>query len=365
MAIALAATRFSGVDSVRSSQSEASEKPLVGNALARPKLVASRPLNRIVVLRGVGLFELAAILGDDLGEQLVGWDSSLKTYDKDAYSQLTQRYPHLTEVPVLDDALRDASSAEAVVALNPDLVVISSDLQERDLDGVGVMERAGLPLFHLRSDDRFRDPQRSIRLLGQVLGRAERASEVGAWLDAELDKVFSRLAILERPIPTIYIQCETQAPSRIGSPSGSNHERLAIDWGCLAPQLRCRVIAANGSDGTEEGSIGSPVPLNPDAILFAGASDPNTDNARALLHDFVGSAGWSELKAVQERHVYRLQSHFAGGVTSFAAAQQLAKWLYPNDFADLDPETKLREFHDRFMPIEYSGTWMVDLVEDR
>ena len=41
--------------------------------------------------------------------------------------------------------------------------------------------------------------------------------------------------------------------------------------------------------------------------------------------------------------------------------QQLAKWLYPERFADLAPEARLREFHDRFLPIECRGVWMIPL----
>ena len=46
---------------------------------------------------------------------------------------------------------------------------------------------------------------------------------------------------------------------------------------------------------------------------------------------------------------------------SFAAAQQLAKWLYPEEFKELNPEERLHEFHLKFMPVEMSGTWMVSL----
>lgn len=41
----------------------------------------------------------------------------------------------------------------------------------------------------------------------------------------------------------------------------------------------------------------------------------------------------------------------------FAALQQLAKWLYPEEFQDLDPERALREFHQKFLPIEYTGAF--------
>jgi iron complex transport system substrate-binding protein len=41
------------------------------------------------------------------------------------------------------------------------------------------------------------------------------------------------------------------------------------------------------------------------------------------------------------------------------ALQVFSKWLYPEEFAELDPEATFKEFHDRFLPIDYSGTFWV------
>jgi iron complex transport system substrate-binding protein len=49
--------------------------------------------------------------------------------------------------------------------------------------------------------------------------------------------------------------------------------------------------------------------------------------------------------------------------SNFAAVQQLAKWLYPQEFRDLDPRARLEEFHRRFMPVAHNGTWMIALDE--
>lgn len=44
-----------------------------------------------------------------------------------------------------------------------------------------------------------------------------------------------------------------------------------------------------------------------------------------------------------------------------AGMQFIAKMLYPEDFADLDPQATLQEFYDRFFPVEMTGTLMVEL----
>jgi iron complex transport system substrate-binding protein len=41
--------------------------------------------------------------------------------------------------------------------------------------------------------------------------------------------------------------------------------------------------------------------------------------------------------------------------------QVFAKWLYPQEFADLNPEATFKDFHDKFLPIDYSGTFWVSM----
>ena len=42
------------------------------------------------------------------------------------------------------------------------------------------------------------------------------------------------------------------------------------------------------------------------------------------------------------------------------AVQQLAKWLHPELFEDLDPNATMKELHERFLPIDYeTGYWIL------
>jgi iron complex transport system substrate-binding protein len=88
------------------------------------------------------------------------------------------------------------------------------------------------------------------------------------------------------------------------------------------------------------------------------ATEPDS---KALLKAFTERGGWSTLSAVQNSRVHSLFHGFSFRIYNFAGIQAFAKWLYPDLFTDMDPEANFQEFHDRFMPIEYSGLWMVDI----
>ena len=343
--------------------------------LAGRQVTLKRPIKRIVLLRSFFIYDLLPILGDDVENNLVGWDSSSPTGDRDAYLRLVERYPRLSEVTVLGDSLRDAVSPEAVLALNPDLVIIHSFMRRRQLKAAEQLERAGLPLLYLASDDPFRDPQRNLLLLGEVLGKEDEARQAARFIDGKLDEVFTRLTKIQGPEPSIYLEA-AGSPNDYGGTYGFDPNHKGGSWGDIMGGVRCRNIAANAL-----GSMGKINPeyllkADPDMIVMAGANWTDipgslhlgyyaeADEARRCLRTFAARPGWEELTAVKNNSLYGIHMRFSGHVTAFVAAQQLAKWLYPEQFKDIDPEQSLREFHERFMPVDFSGTWMVGLEEE-
>jgi len=44
-------------------------------------------------------------------------------------------------------------------------------------------------------------------------------------------------------------------------------------------------------------------------------------------------------------------------MSDFYAYEFLAKTFHPDDYKDLDPDEDLKEFYDKFMPIDLEGTW--------
>jgi iron complex transport system substrate-binding protein len=45
----------------------------------------------------------------------------------------------------------------------------------------------------------------------------------------------------------------------------------------------------------------------------------------------------------------------------FIAELAMAKEFYPDRFKDIDPEAVFKEFHEKFLPISYSGIFWTKL----
>ncbi|TIP69101.1 MAG: ABC transporter substrate-binding protein, partial [Mesorhizobium sp.] len=49
----------------------------------------------------------------------------------------------------------------------------------------------------------------------------------------------------------------------------------------------------------------------------------------------------------------------------FVAIQQMAKWLHPDLFADLDAEATFKELHEKFLPVGYTPGHWVSLSDEQ
>lgn len=340
-----------------------SYKDLIGREVVVPEKV-----QRIVLVRSFYVHELAIVLGQDLPKKLVGWDSSIRTGYLDTYEKYLEVFPELDNVAVLGDSLRGGLSVESIINLNPDLVILDKFMLDRGLQFLEPLEKSGLPLLYLSSDDPFSDPQRSIRLLGQVLGEEERANRAAALIDEEIERVQSRLRDLSTSKPTVYLEA-----SGTVSEYGNTYGRNTSGWGRILEGVRCENVAigkvpAMGKINPEQLLI-----ADPEHILITGAYWTNSigslrlgysadgNKAGLRLQEYCNRPGWNGLKAVKQKNVHGIHMRFVGHAIGFAGIQQISKWLYPKSFEDIHPEENLRRFHDLCLPVPYSGNWMTSL----
>ncbi len=373
LGIGLVSSWTAPTDTVSGSDTQGGDVMTVTD-LAGREVTLKRSVERIVLVRGRDVYELALLLGEHLPRKLVAWGPDLRQADHDAYRVFTERFPSLAELPEVGSIYADAVDAEAMLTLRPDLVVVDTFMAERGYKCLDRMERAGLPLLYLDfSRKPFEGPQRSVLLLGQVLGRRKRAEEVVQFVQARLDEVTSGLSEPPESPPSIYMECGYKGVKAYGHSFGYVDRRQLAGWGLVMDRLGCRSVTAGLAPPMGSIHPEQLLTADPDVIVITGACWTATPDsmhlgyhaepaeARRRLKAFTTRPGWSDLKAVKTGRVYGLFHGFCMHTMNFAALQQLATWLYPERFAGLDPVARLREFHDRFLPFDYRGVWMIDL----
>ena len=83
------------------------------------------------------------------------------------------------------------------------------------------------------------------------------------------------------------------------------------------------------------------------------------DKAREKLEALTERTAMTGIRAVESDNVHAIWHQFYNSPYYFVAVQQLAKWLHPELFTELDPEATFKELHQRFLPVDYEpGYWI-------
>lgn len=333
------------------------------------------PAERIFLGEGRLLYLTAMLDREDPMRRIVGWPQDLKTADLDTYNRYREMFPQIEQIPEVGALSQGAFSAEKVIDLRPDVIVLtmSGYRSAQEIGAIETMEKVGIPTVVVDFRDHpLQTTGPSVEILGQVMGRQDRAREFVAFYDEQIAMVRSRVAGREpKPVTFLYRAagltecCATFGRSNLG-------ELIELAGG---QNLGTRFLPGESGSLAEEQVFAS----NPDTIIVTGSNWTNSPNkvpgvgyvrmgyqadaaqAREQLRALTEQPGWAGLKAVQGGQVHALWHQFYGSPYNFVAAIQFGKWLHPEAFADVDPTAVYREFHERFLPVPYTGTFWVTM----
>jgi len=194
-----------------------------------------------------------------------------------------------------------------------------------------------------------------IKTLGTILGREKEAGEYVALFEKYLKLVADRTKNLkpEEKIP-VYLEGYTDYSSNAAGSGGA--EMIELAGG--------RNIAAAESVPYPKVSPEWVVGKDPRVIVKAASSkvasgyDASGEEMKKLRYQIMSRTGWQQIKAVKDGRVYVISSEIYTGPRSPVGVIYFAKWLYPQLFADLNPEAVHKEFLSRFYGLEDKGAWV-------
>ncbi len=330
------------------------------------------PVDRMFLGESRLLYLTAILDRDDPVGHIVGWPNDLMQTDPDTYNAYKAKFPQIADIPEIGALSKGAFSAEKVIDLQPDVIVLSKSAYQsaQEIGAVETLEKVGIPTVVIDFRDQpLETTVPSVELLGQILGQEDRAAEFAKYYEEQIDLVRTRVAGLEpKPVTFLYRAagigdcCATFGASNLGT-------MIELAGG---QNLGTQLLPGASGSLAEEQVLSS----DPDQIVVTGSNWVNQANAvgyvnmgyeadeqtaRDQLKALMEQPGWNGLKAVENGQVHGLWHQFYGAPYNFIAAVQLAKWFHPDAFADVDPTAIYQEFHERFLPIEYSGTFWVTL----
>ncbi|GAA6514845.1 ABC transporter substrate-binding protein [Phocea massiliensis] len=288
------------------------------------------------------------------------------------YTVFTESFPKLLELPSVGGYHNDVLDAEKVLALAPDVLLINTSQYTENEASIPTWEAAGIQVvtvdYHKMS---LENHLRSTRILGALLGRQEVAEELCRRYQGGIDLVNERLSTLspEEKAAKVYVELGNNGAGEYGN------SYAGTLWGGILDNLG----VINLANGRLEGAYGVldreyVISSNPDYIFIGGAiwsGDTGGDQmrmgftidealAQERLRGFAGREEWRGLTAVQNGDVYGVDHGSLRNIADYVFTEYMAKCIYPDLFADLDPEAEMHDLYATYLPeLRYTGTFMI------
>jgi len=332
------------------------------------------PVRRMILGEGRQTYALAALDREDPFARVVGWRDDLRKADLDGYTAYERRFPQIARLPTFGGWKEGAFDLEQVIALRPDVVLMNLEakvaIDEGDL--IGKLGRVGIPVVFIDFREKpFEHAERSIAIMGALLGRGERARALADYRAAGIARVTDRLRGFTGRRPKVMIEraagfdescCMSFGDENFGrmvSLAGGENLAAPIIPGTFGTVNPEQVVAARPDVVVVTGSNWRL--FTPDGAWVGVGPGADAAQARARLRRLMDRPAYRTLPVARSGRVHAIWHQFYDSPYQFVAVQVLAKWLHPELFADLDPDATFRDFHERFLPIEYRPGYWVSL----
>ncbi|WP_235035266.1 ABC transporter substrate-binding protein [Roseomonas sp. 18066] len=326
-----------------------------------------RPPTRILLGSGFNLIPLS-LLHPDPVSLVAAWANDLKRVNPPMAEAYERRFPRLGTIPLIGDNGGAGVSLEHALSASPDLALMSGwhAWSEAGRLVIQRLQDAGVPTLVLNfSDDPLANTPRSMRALGQAIGREEQGEAFSAFYEQRVAAIRARVAEKPEPRPRVLLQafggstdcCWVWNNGGLGSLVGALGVR----------NIGAEVLPPAGLGGTMY--LESVLAQDPEVYVTTGlprreftiGPGVTREQARASLAQVVRGAGLSSLSAARNGRVHGIWNHFNAVPLNILAFEAMARWTRPDLFPDLDPAATLAAINARFAAMPFEGTFWVSV----
>lgn len=328
---------------------------------------------RVILGEGRSVFATGILNKEDPLDKVVAIGSDLKQNVPDYYHELEKATPKVNELPEIGGFTKGDVTVEELISLDPDLIVLSKDQYEASQTAglTDKLDQAGLT--YAVTDFRAKPLENTVptmRIFADIFGHEDRAEEFIADWQKNVDLVTER-ATKAQGKPSTFVWRAAGISDCCGSWNDSNISELVNVAG-----------GKNVADDIIEGESGALTPekvidADPDMIIATGGDwSAKVDNAKGHTgfaavgygisdkdaHDSAATLagvqpGFEDLSAVKEHNLHGLWHQFYNSPFNYLALLQIAAWLHPEDYTDVNVQQEWAEAQEKYSPVPGDGTF--------
>ena len=302
-----------------------------------------------VVCSGAGCLRyLVYLQAQDL---VVGVDSMEKQENKMDGRPYALANPQLKDYPLIGEA-RGKDDPEKIINVNPQVILKTSMIGQSSAPTAAeadtLQSKTGIPVVSmpygsLSSEEGKAEMYGSLRTMGEVVGKQERAEEIIAYIEATMKDLENRTAdIPESERKTVYV----------GGVSIAGAHGIISTEPAYAPFLWVNANNVAAGMGAEHADIAKEalVDWDPDYIFIdVGTLQLGNEGAIGELKNDESLQGLSAVKNGNVYGVIPYNFYSTNYESVLANAYYVGKVLYPDRFEDIDPEAKANEIYTFFL----------------
>ncbi|XUY28802.1 ABC transporter substrate-binding protein [Agrobacterium sp. rho-8.1] len=336
------------------------------------------PVKNVILGEGRQIYFLAALDKNNPFEHVVGWRDDLPKADPESYQAYLAKYPDVAKLPTFGGMKDGTFDIEQAVALKPDVIIMNIDAKTAT-EEAGYIEKlgkVGIPLVYVDFREKpMENTEPSMRVMGKLMGKEDLAEDFITFRSDSIKRVTDVLDKEKPKKPVVFVERAGGYSDDCCMSFGNENFGKMVE---IAGGINMAKDIIPGTFGTvnPEQVIAS----NPDQIIITGGKwdayvpggnwvgvgyGADLKEARRKLENLTKRPAFTGVKAVQDGNVHAIWHQFYNNPYQFVAIQEIAKWLHPELFKDLDPEATFKELHARFLPLDYKPGYFVSLKDDR
>lgn len=251
-------------------------------------------------------------------------------------------HPELMDLPVVGDARKSTVNYEEIAKLDPD-VVFASTAQDADT----IQNKTGIPTVvvytgALETSEQMKTYERSLKVMGKVMGKEDRANELIDYMDSMEEDLSNRTANVSSN-KTVYLAGQAYYGQQgITSTNPYYPPFIMVNATNVASNVNSSTNATLHAIQIDKEQL---ITWNPDVMFVEGSS------LTSVVNDTGKTTDYKNINAVKNGEVYEVLSYCFYSYNKdemFANAYYVGKVLYPDQFSDVDPEEKANEIFMNF-----------------
>ncbi|PYE29695.1 iron complex transport system substrate-binding protein [Rhizobium sp. PP-CC-3A-592] len=341
------------------------------------KVDVNVPARHVILGEGRQIYFLAALDKENPFQHVVGWRDDLPKADPESYAAYLEKYPEIAKLATFGGMKDGTFDIEQAVALKPDVIVMNLDAKTATEEAgyIEKLAKVGIPLVYVDFREKpMENTEPSMRIMGTLMGKEKVAEDFIAFRAEAIRKVTDTLEKNAPKKPLVFVEraggysddcCMSFGNENFGRmveiAGGTNMARDIIPgtFGTVNPE---QIIASNPDQVIITGGMWEAYVPGGNWVGVGYGAD--LKEAHRKLENLTKRPAFTGIKAVNNGEIHAIWHQFYNNPYQFVAIQQIAKWLHPDLFKDLDPEATFKELHERFLPLPYKPGYFVSLKDE-